>query len=927
MSDAVGFSLGSSDFPPLPNRNPGVHHDWPRDAGQQDGIDIVRRGYPNPDDVCHLNATLHALWALPGVTAQLGHLACATNCPSSCMWHALSTADIACRRDSPQAHCLHLWEPLFRKWDLHVHEQQDAVEDFEHILNEAPDHFRNLFLQARGSFQTRTFQCSCIQDIESSQHAQTCHVNLPVPATPTPLTQLLEELTQWGPVMESHCEHCQMPGTFQQRTEHAPMGTALVVGLRRYVQFGSIKTGCKRLRLPNVRTPVEPAEVIDHQGIAWTLRSIIVHQGHTRRSGHYVAYVQENSQWIMYNDQSRVLCQSLPLEVSTDGVLFAYARVSDSDRQDTQDPATEDMTDLMSLNGESQMSDTVDTTEKAHDTDLVHLKRDIADDDSTDAMDINTSDDSAVDACDSDAELLALPLPNKASAQPQPLHSDWTPTPCAAMLPSQDAPLPPPAQPPADHTQLPHQGKPTILHPAASAGNMPQVAPSVPADNSRFMMDTAGHCALQLHVQELLDTYDKAASREKEKDCRAFLLKLPLFRPGGDITQLPDELDTACRMYTQDCVTSAAALQVRPCVADTMAYSLCVLMTASAQSCGIPPIFFIDVLHTLLNSVFHKSFHVKLGRWKSKNRHWMAATANVGEGKSPGLKAFIALIIEVLSELPDRAVGVESDRYHYQQGSTSAAAIDKLRACLAYLTMYSPDATRVLCPAAASGGHTDPHKYVDLELFLDAAHGEEFEQTTKLDRQQQQAKVKQLQNPLAPQEEIAGLHMDPTNVHILFLQQDVLFTTWWARQAATKSVGIAQRFLFAFGGDADAAPIRHKDFMTTVTLPIVKDLLKLIVRFVGPRLQSGADPFLECTPEQDIVFSQLEEVLTLHKRRHNVPESFKASLPKTCYWIGTACLTNGTLASLWHPALQGVQDPAIETTVTEDTFSASVRFA
>ena len=287
-------------------------------------------------------------------------------------------------------------------------------------------------------------------------------------------------------------------------------------------------------------------------------------------------------------------------------------------------------------------------------------------------------------------------------------------------------------------------------------------------------MDTAGHCALQLHVQELLDTYDKAASREKEKDCRAFLLKLPLFRPGGDITQLPDELDTACRMYTQDCVTSAAALQVRPCVADTMAYSLCVLMTASAQSCGIPPIFFIDVLHTLLNSVFHKSFHVKLGRWKSKNRHWMAATANVGEGKSPGLKAFIALIIEVLSELPDRAVGVESDRYHYQQGSTSAAAIDKLRACLAYLTMYSHDATRVLCPAAASGGHTDPHKYVDLELFLDAAHGDEFEQTTNLDRQQQQAKVKQLQNPLAPQEEIAGLHMDPTNVHILYLQQDVL---------------------------------------------------------------------------------------------------------------------------------------------------------
>ena len=103
-------------------------------------------------------------------------------------------------------------------------------------------------------------------------------------------------------------------------------------------------------------------------------------------------------------------------------------------QQDAQDQASEDMTDLMSLNGESQMSDTV---EDLRDLMSLHGESQM-----------------------SDAELLALPLPKLAPAQTQPLHADCPPAPCAAMLPSQDAPLPPPQHPPADHTQQPHQGNP-----------------------------------------------------------------------------------------------------------------------------------------------------------------------------------------------------------------------------------------------------------------------------------------------------------------------------------------------------------------------------------------------------------------------------------------------------------------------------------
>ena len=238
-----------------------------------------------------------------------------------------------------------------------------------------------------------------------------------------------------------------------------------------------------------------------------------------------------------------------------------------------------------------------------------------------------------------------------------------------------------------------------------------------------------------------------------------------------------------------------------------MVYPACVLFLASARACGIPPVFFIDTFHTLLSSILNKHYHVKMGRWKSKNRHWMVGTANVGEGKSPGLKEFINALMEVMAECLDRTVGRPSGRYHFQQGSTSAAAVDKLRLCQSYLCMYSPDATRVLCPAAAGGGHTDPHKYVDLIMFLDAAHGEEIEQSTKGDRQKQDALHKKVQNPVAPQQAIEGLHMDPTNVHVLFLQQDDIFTTWWARLAVNKRVGLPQRCLFSFGGDADPAPM------------------------------------------------------------------------------------------------------------------------
>ncbi len=276
-----------------------------------------------------------------------------------------------------------------------------------------------------------------------------------------------------------------------------------------------------------------------------------------------------------------------------------------------------------------------------------------------------------------------------------------------------------------------------------------------------FMPDDQGAERLRADVGKLLATYKSG------QDCRKALAELPTFLRDSTLETLTQEFDIALRMLGGECVTSAAALQVRPCLADCMVYPLCVLMEATAKAAGLPAVFFVDVFHTLLNSIFHKELHVKLGRWESKNRHWWVGTANVGEGKSPAMKAFTNAVVEVLGDISEKAVGRQADRFHYQQGSTTAAAIDKIRDCQGYLTLYCPDATRCLCPAAANGSHTDPYRYVDLEIFLDAAHGDEDDYSTKADRQQM--KSQRLQNPLAPRDVEAGFCLGPTNVHIMLL--------------------------------------------------------------------------------------------------------------------------------------------------------------
>ena len=169
--------------------------------------------------------------------------------------------------------------------------------------------------------------------------------------------------------------------------------------------------------------------------------------------------------------------------------------------------------------------------------------------------------------------------------------------------------------------------------------------------------DNFGQERLEHDVEELLRRH------VNKQDCREFLLTLPLFAAPGDLKALVTELDQAVRMPTADQVNSTAALQVRACLTKSMVYPLLVLMHATAASQGMPVVFFVDVLHAVINSVFNKNYHVKMGWWASKSRHWWAGTANMGEGKSLGMK-------DVLSANMLHLVGYPSD-FHFQQSGTS----------------------------------------------------------------------------------------------------------------------------------------------------------------------------------------------------------------------------------------------------------------
>ncbi len=221
----------------------------------------------------------------------------------------------------------------------------------------------------------------------------------------------------------------------------------------------------------------------------------------------------------------------------------------------------------------------------------------------------------------------------------------------------------------------------------------------------KFMGNTGGADQVDRDARALLQTFT-----EKGDAC-AFLRNLPKFvsETGHDmpLDSCNAHLERSIEALLQEAINSHAALDTLHYSGDCAYYPLVVLAHAAMLALGFPPTFFLDAVYTIVGSLINKDLYVQLGRYKSRSRHWMNGVAGAGEGKSPTVKPLMERLLDVLRELHTMAPGSSNDMFHTCQSTTTAAAIDKIRATKAYLLLNSDDAGRCVSVPFAQGGKTD----------------------------------------------------------------------------------------------------------------------------------------------------------------------------------------------------------------------------
>ena len=432
--------------------------------------------------------------------------------------------------------------------------------------------------------------------------------------------------------------------------------------------------------------------------------------------------------------------------------------------------------------------------------------------------------------------------------------------------------------------------------------------------------DLIGQDRVSSDVQELLRRFESGES------CLSFLSSLPAYVECSGQPSTLSETDawleaTAASMATEH-VNSKARLDMLPYLADTTYYPLFVLCEAAADASGMPVEFLLDSFVAVAHSLLNKHFHVQLGQFESRSRYWVVGTAEPGVGKSPALDPIMQMLLEVARENASLMPSVAADDFHYMQSSTTATAVDKLRTCDGYLCLYTGEAGRCLDLAFATGGKADAGKCVDLTYFLDAAHGAEFSHQTLIDRQR---KFKEkVQNPNEPVRVSETLCLNPTNMHIIWLQQELYFAKYWCVLGKQKPLGLLQRCLFSFGGQKHVYNARLNGFVRQVFCPVVKHVLTYVLRNLGPRSPKAAQQNLRLAPEQTTFVSRVRQTLALAGQRKTVPSTLRDAMPKALYWLGTAIITNNIMANAFHTLAR--PEAVLDAGVSDAAFKAAMRF-
>ena len=195
----------------------------------------------------------------------------------------------------------------------------------------------------------------------------------------------------------------------------------------------------------------------------------------------------------------------------------------------------------------------------------------------------------------------------------------------------------------------------------------------------------------------------------------------------------------------------------------------------------------------------------------------------------------------------------------------------------------------------------------------------------------------------------------PTNVHAVWLQQELYLAKYWALLARKKPIGLVQRrschganrdsqpdlkhvfsrfrlclvncvvsslsdlthplsmlrCLFSFGAQRQAQDQKCAAFFESETVPLLKTLFGNALEQFGPKAAGAEGRSLKLRSAETAVLPKIEELLAMFAGRATLSTTIRDAMPKCMCWLGTvdegdrkttlvSILRRSTLAGVWH---------------------------
>ena len=439
--------------------------------------------------------------------------------------------------------------------------------------------------------------------------------------------------------------------------------------------------------------------------------------------------------------------------------------------------------------------------------------------------------------------------------------------------------------------------------------------PVGPSGKSDLLNPQDGQAELDAAVESLLEAFGRG------EDYDVVLEALPLFSSEiADATwsHMCARLRFAVTEYTKCNITGADAVYLATPFWRTCPFPLAVLCEAWSRTTGLPTVFYLDAIYTLVSSLLKKDVTYRVSNFSCRARYWAVGTAAPGAGKSPALEPLKRALVEVMQELPDLAPGVAGDNFHVQPIGTHMAAVDRLRQTGGYQFFGASEGGPVLCPAWPTSATWNQGTHINWQRYLDAATGDSVPWETAVDRQKRRHSAD-------------GSTEDPqqTNVSVFILQQVSLFSNWWAAAEDRCSVGLTGRFAFSFASAGEPGAPKMALFGEVVVLPRIKRIFRFMLKSLGPHAPLPTDSRLlswsgsEAAQEEVHRYRVLCHELT---RMLHMDETFASCLNKNGYWLSVVAFWNNLLAQIWPSITTNDEAPALTPAITDVAVRSSMDF-